>query len=333
MYNHFYLKRASEWENIHGACSFVGDRLMRGTSTFEGIEVKVKVWLSVTTSKEVVILDCIWTLTRLDVIVKSIPQLQRERDRKFVCVTSRSCEKIAFTSHTWLSDRNSPLQWERSRPGYPQVTMPWHHRAMTLHGHTWQCATEALQGPICPPDCPPDLFFSKLSDRLTQAADRSLLVVLGDLNAKHRLWDDNSVPNTAGTRAAALFDDFTLTQTVMSPTRFSPDGQSSSVLDLFCHRPSWPGRQLACSTEVGGPISDHCYVTSLMFQQWSIGGLRQSVRKFRKEQVRRAIRRADWTLQSLGLTIRWHIARYDRIASIKGVMFRVSRRPCQSAWA
>ena len=35
------------------------------------------------------ILDCIWTLTRLDVIVKSIPQ----RDRKFVCVTSRSCEK------------------------------------------------------------------------------------------------------------------------------------------------------------------------------------------------------------------------------------------------
>ena len=34
------------------------------------------------------ILDCIWTLTRLDVIVKSIPQT----DRKFVCVTSRSCE-------------------------------------------------------------------------------------------------------------------------------------------------------------------------------------------------------------------------------------------------
>ena len=27
-------------------------------------------------------------------------------------------------------------------------------------------------------------------------------------------------------------------------------------------------------------------------QQWSIGGLRQSVRKFRKEQVRREIRRA-----------------------------------------
>ena len=85
-----FLKRASEWENIHGACSFVGDRLMRGTSTFEGIGVQV--WLSITTSWEVVILDCIWTLTRLDVIVKSIPQ----RDRKFVCVTSRSCEKYGI---------------------------------------------------------------------------------------------------------------------------------------------------------------------------------------------------------------------------------------------
>ena len=66
--------------------------------------------------------------------------------------------------------------------------------------------------------------------------------------------------NPAGTRAAALFDDFTLTQTVMSPTRFSPDGQSSSVLDLFAiDRPD-----LVVSTEVGDPISDHCYVTSTL---------------------------------------------------------------------
>ena len=78
---------------------------------------------------------------------------------------------------------------------------------------------------------------------------------------KHRLWDDNSVPNPAGTRAAALFDDFTLTQTVMSPTRFSPDGQSSSVLDLF----AIDRHDLVVSTEVhGDPISDHCYVTSTL---------------------------------------------------------------------
>ena len=54
------------------------------------------------------ILDCIWTLTRLDVIVKSIPQ----RDRKFVCVTSRSCENISLhfkvSSKESRSDRENP---------------------------------------------------------------------------------------------------------------------------------------------------------------------------------------------------------------------------------
>ena len=46
----------------------------------------------------------------------------------------------------------------------------------------------------------------------------------------------------------------------MSPTRFSPDGQSSSVLDLFAiDRPD-----LVVSTEVGDPISDHCHVTSTL---------------------------------------------------------------------
>ena len=40
---------------------------------------------------------------------------------------------IAFTSHTWLSDRKSPLHWNgKGWPGYPQVTMLWHHRAMTF---------------------------------------------------------------------------------------------------------------------------------------------------------------------------------------------------------
>ena len=52
------------------------------------------------------ILDCIWTLTRLDVIVKPIPQT--DGDRKFVCVTSRSCENAvshnSVTSHTQISD-------------------------------------------------------------------------------------------------------------------------------------------------------------------------------------------------------------------------------------
>ena len=45
-----------------------------------------------------------WTLTRLDVIVKSIPQ----RDRKFVCVTSRSCEKV----YHWSITRPLVLVWK-----------------------------------------------------------------------------------------------------------------------------------------------------------------------------------------------------------------------------
>ena len=69
---------------------------MRGTSTFEGIGVKVQMQSSITISWEVVILDCIWTLTRLDVIVKSIPQ----RDRKFACVMSRSCENYGIIAKT-----------------------------------------------------------------------------------------------------------------------------------------------------------------------------------------------------------------------------------------
>ena len=53
------------------------------------------------------ILDCIWTLTRLDVIVKSIPQ----RDRKFVCVTSRSCEKtdLEYGCAIWSGGPTSKL--------------------------------------------------------------------------------------------------------------------------------------------------------------------------------------------------------------------------------
>ena len=36
----------------------------------------------------------------------------------------------------------SQLKWE-GWPGYQHVTMPWQHRAMTLHGHTWQSASES----------------------------------------------------------------------------------------------------------------------------------------------------------------------------------------------
>ena len=68
----------------------------------------------------------------------------RKSRRVLIWLKSDLDQIIAFTSPTWLSDRKSPLHWNgKGCPGYPQVTMPWHHRAMTLHGHTWQCATES----------------------------------------------------------------------------------------------------------------------------------------------------------------------------------------------
>ena len=51
----------------------------------------------------------------------------------------------------------------------------------------------------------------------------------------------------------ALFDDFNLTQCVTSPTRFSADATSCSVLDVFAtNRP-----ELVQSVEISDPISDH----------------------------------------------------------------------------
>ena len=72
-----------------------------------------------------------------------------------------------------------------------------------------------------PPDFSPSLFFSTLSNQLAKPSEQSLLILLGYLNAKNILWDKHSAPNAAGTQAAALFDDFALTQVVTSPTRLS----------------------------------------------------------------------------------------------------------------
>ena len=73
-------------------------------------------------------------------------------------------------------------------------------------------------------------------ERQTPLTSSSCL--LGDLNALHTRWAMGyffffTVTNTAGNRACALFDDFNLTQCVTSPTRFSADATSCSVLDVF----------------------------------------------------------------------------------------------------
>ena len=56
-----------------------------------------------------------------------------------------------------------------------------------------------------------------------------------------------------------MFDpltEFSLFQCVYQPTRFSSDGCSKSVLDLFAT--TWP--DLVKSVSISDPISDHCLV-------------------------------------------------------------------------
>ena len=54
-----------------------------------------------------------------------------------------------------------------------------------------------------PPDFPPDRFFSTLSSCIAKNSNQSLLILLGDFNAKSPLWDGKSSPKAAGTFAAA----------------------------------------------------------------------------------------------------------------------------------
>ena len=80
---------------------------------------------------------------------------------------------------------------------------------------------------------------------------------MGNFNAKHQRWDNWSVPNAAGKKASEMFDDFCMIQCISSPTRYSADGQTCSVLDLFVtDQPD-----LVHKITVTDPISDHCWTT------------------------------------------------------------------------
>ena len=64
--------------------------------------------------------------------------------------------------------------------------------------------------------------------------------------------------NTAGTKFIELLLDFGLTQCVQSPTRFSRDGTSCSVIDLY----STNRADLLTNIDISDPVSDHCMVTA-----------------------------------------------------------------------
>ena len=106
------------------------------------------------------------------------------------------------------------------------------------------------------PNFPSSTYFQALSEKLALATGYSMILLLGDFNAKHEQWDPSSTGNAAGHAMASLLTDFSLYQCVTTPTRYTSDGLGSSVLDLLAtDRPDL----LSCIS-VTDPISDHCCV-------------------------------------------------------------------------
>lgn len=108
-----------------------------------------------------------------------------------------------------------------------------------------------------PPDLPSHHFVHQLSSLLSTAeSEFAVISVLGDMNAKHPTW--NSGPcNSAGNGVFEVMTDFTLSQCITEPTRFSADGNSASTIDLYVtNRPD-----LVQSCKISDPMSDHCLVS------------------------------------------------------------------------
>ena len=110
-----------------------------------------------------------------------------------------------------------------------------------------------------PPDQPPTMFFDCMRNLLATAEKvAAILTLLGDMNAKHPSWQTSGPHNMAGAKLFNLLLDFGMTQCVEDPTRFSPDGDSHSVIDVYAtNHPD-----LVIAINVSDPISDHCMVTT-----------------------------------------------------------------------
>ena len=85
-----------------------------------------------------------------------------------------------------------------------------------------------------PPDQSPTMFFDCMRNlRATAEKEAAILTLLGDMNAKHPSWQTSGPHNMAGAKLFNLLLDFGMTQCVEDPTRFSPNGDSHSVIDLY----------------------------------------------------------------------------------------------------
>ena len=116
-------------------------------------------------------------------------------------------------------------------------------------------------------------------------SESTTLSVFGDLNAKHSSWQSDGSCNTAGNEFFELLLDFGLTQCVHSPTRFSSDGHSCSVIDTYAtNRP-----ELITDIEISDPVSDHCMVTASIKMHRALPKSTKKLTKFIHD-----FRNVDW---------------------------------------
>ena len=112
-----------------------------------------------------------------------------------------------------------------------------------------------------PPNSCQNTFFLFLNNLLHKLENtHSLILLVGDFNAKHSSWNEKNENDSAGRRLADLFADFRLTQLVTKPTCFSSTGENSNVLDLISTTCNCPEK--IAEVTVTSPVSDHCCVLS-----------------------------------------------------------------------
>ena len=79
---------------------------------------------------------------------------------------------------------------------------------LTLDAHTRCLLLSSYRAPTFNPDH----YFNALCNILAEleSTNPQMLMLLGDFNAKHTLWDPLSTPNPAGHRLFSLLNDFSL---------------------------------------------------------------------------------------------------------------------------
>ena len=84
---------------------------------------------------------------------------------------------------------------------------------LTLDTHTRRCL---LLSCYHAPNFNPDHYFNALCNILAEleSTNPHMLILLGDFNAKHTLWDPSSAPNPDGHRLFSRVNDFSLSQLV-----------------------------------------------------------------------------------------------------------------------